>query len=271
MDKQTFLTTAVDIARQAGDLLRHGYYSQIDQSQIQHKSSGIDLVTEYDQRAEQLITSALRAAFPDHNLVGEEGGQQTSTPSPYTWYIDPLDGTTNFAHRMPVFVVSMALLKEGQPYVGVVYDPLRDECFTAVSGGGAHLHTHGRVIPLHVSPASQLNHSLLATGFPYDSHTSDHDNLRQFNAFAKRAQGIRRCGAAALDLAYVAAGRFDGYWEYKLKMWDVAAGVLLVQEAGGRVSRIADRQPFKVEPQTALVAANPILHDEIFAVLESLP
>ena len=269
MNKQEILHTAVHIARQAGDLLREAYYSSPTSTEIDHKSSGIDLVTQYDRRAEELIVTALRAAFPDHGLVGEEGGG-TATDAPYVWYIDPIDGTTNFAHRIPFFVVSLALFKEGQPFVGVVFDPLRDECFTAVAGEGAYLHHHGHAVPLHVSQAQALRHSVIATGFPYDRYTSDLDNLKQFTAFAKQVQGIRRCGAAALDLAYVAAGRYDGYWEYKLNMWDVGAGVLLVQEAGGRVSRITDRGPFQIEPQTALVAANPVLHDEIFAVLDSL-
>lgn len=268
MNKQKTLAIALSIARQAGDLLRQAYHAPRTNNEIDHKSSGIDLVTQYDRLAEQLLVQELQTHFPEHDIVGEEGGGTTSD-APYVWYIDPIDGTTNFAHRIPFFVVSLALFHEGQPFLGVIMDPLRDECFTAVVGEGAHLHHNDQITPLHVSDAQELRHSVIATGFPYDRHTSELDNLRQFAAFAKRVQGIRRCGAAALDLAYVAAGRFDGYWEYKLNMWDVGAGVLLVQEAGGRVSRIVDRGPFQVEPKTALVAANPILHDEIFAVLDN--
>lgn len=269
MNNQMILQIALSIARQAGHMLRNAYDAPRTSNEIDHKSSGIDLVTQYDRMAEEFIVAMLEANFPDHDIVGEEGGGITSD-APYVWYIDPIDGTTNFAHRIPFFVVSLALFKEGQPVVGVIIDPMRDECFTAVVGEGAHLHHGDQITPLHVSDAQKLRQSVIATGFPYDRYTSELDNLRQFTAFAKQVQGIRRCGAAALDLAYVAAGRFDGYWEYKLNMWDVGAGVLLVQEAGGRVSRIADRGSFQVEPKTALVAANPVLHDEIFAVLESL-
>ncbi len=250
--------TAVAIAREVGALLRDGFGRE---KEITEKATAVDWVTQYDQQAEALIVSRLRAAYPDHTLVGEEGGT-TAGSSPYTWHIDPLDGTTNFAHGFPVFCVSLALVEGARPLVGVIVDPMREECFTAVAGQGAWL--NGR--RLHVSQAEILLRSLLATGFPYDRHTSDLDNVAQLTRFLKRAHGIRRAGAAALDMAYVAAGRLDGYWEYKLKSYDVAAGVLLVQEAGGQVTEM-DGRPVQIAPEMAVVASNGRIHAEMLAVL----
>lgn len=253
--------TAITIAAEAGALLHDGYGTA---RQLATKSSDIDLVTEYDHAAEALITRRLRAAFPDHLVLGEEGTQDEAASagngSIPTWLIDPLDGTGNFSHSFPVFAVSLGLWQGNEPLVGVVYDPLRDETFHAAHGHGAWLSTREQPARrLQTSAATELLHSLLATGFPYDRHTSELDNLAQFAAFLKRARGLRRCGAAALDLAYVAAGRLDGYWEYKLSSWDVAAGVLLVQEAGGRVTAI-DGGPFRLDARVNLIASNGKIH-----------
>lgn len=270
MNLNTIYPTALAIAREAGALLREGYFaSGSAHKEIALKSSSMDLVTRYDKAAEDLIVGRLRDAFPDHRLVAEEGSTNRSD-SPYLWLIDPLDGTTNFAHGFPVFAVSIALLENGQPCLGIVYDPTRDECFAAIVGQGATLtYADGRTEALQVSSARTLQESLLATGFPYDVQTSDWDNLKEFRAFLKRSRGVRRPGAAALDLASVAAGRLDGYWEYKLSPWDVAAGILLVQEASGRVTSITNG-PIHLEGRLHLIASNGHLHEEMAAVLREV-
>lgn len=264
MTLQQIVDTAVPIAREAGELLRQGYGQE---KEITVKGTAVDWVTQFDQAAEELIVSRLRAAFPDHTLIGEEGGTMGGDGGDggdgrYTWHIDPLDGTTNFAHGFPVFSVSMALVEGARPLVGVVYDPLRDECFTAAAGQGAWL--NGR--RLHVSQAASLIRSLLATGFPYDRHTAEHDNVAQVARFLKHAHGIRRAGSAALDMAYVAAGRLDGYWEFKLKSYDVAAGILLVQEAGGQVTDMNGRA-IHIAPELTVVASNGRIHEDMLGVL----
>lgn len=261
---------AISIAREAGDILRAGYRQA---KVIESKSSVIDLVTQYDTEAEALIVKRLGEAFPQDAILGEEGNEQASANgSDRIWLVDPLDGTINFAHGFPVFAVSLALYDADRPLVGVVYDPLRNECFHASAGGGAFLQTAGdREQQLHVSRSDALVRSLLATGFPYDRHESIHNNVAQFSAFLKRAQGIRRAGAAALDVAYVAAGRLDGFWEYKLGSWDIAAAVLLVQEAGGRTSGM-DGLPFHLLPweHNALIASNGQIHEEMIAILAEI-
>ena len=271
MNLNTIYPTALAIAREAGALLREGYFaSGSAHKEIELKSSSMDLVTHYDKAAESLIANRLRSAFPDHHLLAEEGATNSQGDSPYLWVVDPLDGTTNFAHGFPVFAVSMALLENGQPRLGIVYDPIRDECFAAIAGQGATLtQADGTTQPMQVSSAPTLQESLLATGFPYDVQTSDWDNLTEFRAFLKRSRGVRRPGAAALDLAYVAAGRLDGYWEYKLSPWDIAAGVLLVQEARGRVTSITNG-PINLEGRIHLIASNGFLHEEMVAVLKEV-
>ncbi len=272
MNLEQALEDTIGIAAEAADLLRRGYGAE---KHVSNKSSNIDLVTEYDLAAERLILAGLAEHFPGHAWVAEEGGGQPNSSSRYTWYVDPLDGTSNFAHGYPVFCVSLALYEGNQPMLAVVLDPMRNECFTAIAGRGAHLRSgQGSPRALRVSAAGVLEESLLATGFPYDRQTSAHNNLAQFGAFLKRVQGLRRAGSAALDLANVAAGRLDGFWEFKLSRWDVAAGILLVQEAGGLVTDMAG-QPVRMDDaslhQVHLVAANERLHAQMLAVLDGIP
>ena len=264
MNLKPILATGIGIAREAGALLRDGLGQGLS---IQQKETAVDWVTQFDKQAEALIVSRLQTAFPDHGLVAEEGSRANGD-SPVTWYIDPLDGTTNFAHGLPVFCVSMALYEENKPLIGIIYDPMRDECFAGANGMGANLTTANGTIPLRVSHATELVNSLLATGFPYDRHNSEQDNMRQLVSFLKRAQGIRRAGSAALDMAHVAAGRLDGYWEFKLNSWDIAAGVLLVQEAGGQVTLI-DGSPFSLSDSISLMASNGRIHPLMLDVLQA--
>jgi myo-inositol-1(or 4)-monophosphatase len=258
MDRRDeFLEAAKAAAREAGGLLRENVDKR---GEIMFKGT-VDLVTHFDRKSQEMIFRRLSAAFPGHGFLAEEGLSLPGT-SDCRWIIDPIDGTTNFAHTFPVFCVSIALEQKGVVAVGVIYDPMRDELFEAVRGRGAFLNG-ARV---RVSEIPELGKALLATGFPYDVRTSSFNNVREFNAFIVRAQAIRRCGSAALDLCYVACGRFDGFWELKLKPWDVAAGALIVEEAGGRVSDFEGRtfDPFN---QRAL-ASNGRIHEEMRKVLE---
>lgn len=262
MNLDYVLEIAEETARAAGALLLDGFGRE---KEIHTKSSAVDFVTQFDLAAEALILERLRAVFPDHGFVGEEGTDEAGT-QPWTWHIDPLDGTNNFAHGFPVFCVSLALYESGRPLVAVVYDPIHDECFSAVTGRGARMTGRGGERPLRVSQAAALVSSLLATGFPYDAHTSPLDNAAYVARFVKRAFGLRRAGSAALDMAYVAAGRLDGYWEFKVSAWDVAAGILLVQEAGGRVTLI-DGGPIVLARQLHIVASNGLIHEDMLAII----
>lgn len=247
------------LARQAGEILRQGYGKQ---HQVSFKSA-IDIVTEVDKQSEQYLIAEIRAQFPHHQIVGEESGQHDGDPC-CRWYIDPLDGTVNYAHGVPIFAVSLGYLEEGRMRLGVVYDPLRDECFTAEHGKGAYLNGE----PIHVSAVTELNRALLVTGFPYDMHVSNHDNLDNYSRFSKTSQAVRRLGSAALDLCYVACGRFDGYWEISLQPWDLAAGLLIAMEAGARVTNITGDGSALQDPYS-VVAAPPEIHRQILAVMRS--
>lgn len=252
----TYLEAAVEAARSAGELQRRRLWSDID---IRFKGE-TDLVTEVDRACEDLIVSALRSRFPDHDVLAEENDYGELRGS-HRWIIDPLDGTTNYAHGFPWFAVSIALEIDGEVMAGVVYQPVLDELFSAVKGEGAWL--NGK--RLAVSRRQPLRHCLLATGFPYDGTCDNENNLDHFCRFQLAARGIRRAGAAALDLAYVAAGRLDGYWECKLKPWDVAAGGLLVAEAGGRVTNHRG-EPHSVYDHRIL-ASNGLIHDHMLEFL----
>ena len=251
---------AVDLAREAGEIQRNRYETELD---IRTKSASIDLVTEVDQACEALIIQGIRNRRPEDAILAEEGGGEDDPSAEWRWVIDPLDGTTNFAHGFPRFCVSIGLEYQQQACIGVVYDPLMDELFHAIRGAGAWLGTRR----LKVSSEQDLGRALVATGFAYDVHRSASDNLTEFGRVLKATRGIRRDGSAALDLCYVAAGRLDAYWEMKLHAWDVAAGNLIVEEAGGRVSA-ADGTPAPRDG-TQVVASNGALHDDILTLLRT--
>ena len=221
-----FLDVCQEVAREAGTLLLHYYERRVD---FELKGE-FDLVTEADRASEKLVVERLRACYPQHAIVAEEGGRHEGS-SEYRWYVDPLDGTTNFAHGFPMFNVTLALERSGDLIAGVIYDPLRDEMFAAERGGGAFL--NGRRI--RVSRAKRLQDCLVATGFPSRKRHLN-VNVHFYHQLAMATHGVRRGGSAALDLAYVGCGRLDGFWEFGLKPWDMAAGTLLVSEAGGAVS-----------------------------------
>lgn len=247
------------VAREAGAILLDGFGGA---HQI-HKKGAVDLVTEKDAESEAHITARLRALFPGTGILAEEGGASGTTEGGL-WIVDPLDGTTNYAHGFPVFCVSIALERDGVLELGVIHDPTRGELFAARRGGGALL--NGR--PLRVTERDQLGDSLLATGFPYDIRTSEENNLAEFTRLSRVARAIRRAGAAALDLAYVAAGRFDGFWEEKISPWDIAAGVLLVAEAGGRVTGYRG-EALDIRGRR-VVATNGRIHDPLLQVLRDV-
>jgi myo-inositol-1(or 4)-monophosphatase len=256
------------IAREAGALLMEYFDKHI---KIEYKGEA-DLVTAADRKSEALIRERIRAQWPGHDVLGEEGGLR-DTGSEYRWYVDPLDGTTNFAHGFPVFCVSMALQHKNEMIAGLCYDPTRDELFTAEHGKGAYL--NGQRI--HISKVDKLVESLVGTGFP--SHKRHKNpNIHFYHQITLRSHGVRRAGSAALDLCSVASGRLDGFWEFNLNPWDTAAGVLIVEEAGGRVTDFSGGQ-FQLNSRETL-ASNGLVHDalihefqEIFAGrgLEPLP
>lgn len=250
--------TALHAAKTAGLLLREKLGAK---RRIEYKSA-IDLVTEMDKRSEAVIIREIKRKFPDHGIMAEESAPRTATAKyGCRWIIDPLDGTTNYAHGLPVFCVSIGFEKAGKIILGVVYNPMLDEMFVAEKGRGARL--NGKKIK--VSAIGSLDASLLATGFPYDIRTTKKNNLGHFKAFAVRAQAIRRAGAAALDLCYVACSRFDGFWELKLKPWDTAAATLIVREAGGRVTGF-DNNRFSIYGDECL-ASNGRIHYDMVNVL----
>lgn len=254
--EQEFLEAAREAAFETGRMLRGALAEEV---RISFKGT-VDLVTQFDGRAQQMIDARLRLRFPDFGILAEEGLSR-DTGSPYRWIVDPIDGTTNFAHRFPIFSVSIALEKNGEGLIGVVYDPMRDEMFTAVRGQGAFLNG----ARIRVSSIDDLDRSLVATGFPYDLRISPVNNVRHFNNFILRVQAVRRCGSAALDLSYVACGRFDGFWELKLKPWDVAAGALIVREAGGRVSDFGGGGIPSFHSD--LVATNSLIHEGMLDII----
>ncbi len=257
-DIRDFEELGIEAAYEAGRFILEHFRTALD---IAHKGT-VNLVTDVDIAAEEMIVSRIKKAFPDHSVVAEEK-HRDGRKSDFIWIIDPLDGTTNYAHGHPIFSVSIGLEIAGTLQWGVVYDPARDELFAARRGHGAFCNS----TPIHVSKTRSLLEGLLATGFPYDIQTSDKNNLDNFGAFARRTQGIRRGGSAALDLCYVAAGRFDGFWELKLNPWDCAAGYLLVCEAGGTVSDFKGRPASIYEGE--IVASNGSIHDEMVAVLRA--
>jgi myo-inositol-1(or 4)-monophosphatase len=251
-----FRELAIEIAREAGTFLKERLYSV---HTIDFKGE-IDLVTEVDRISEEMITSRIQKRFPDHDIVAEEC-TNIMRDSEYTWIIDPLDGTTNYAHGYPVFCVSIALQRVNEIILGVIYNPMLDELFVAERGEGAFL----QGVEIHVSATPSLSDSLVATGFPYDVRERSRDVLACFNEVIPKARAVRRPGSAALDLAYVAAGRFDGFWELRLKPWDTAAGWLLVEEAGGMVTDMNGDTYYLESP--SIVASNGRIHRGLMEVL----
>ncbi|MDH3943921.1 MAG: inositol monophosphatase, partial [Anaerolineae bacterium] len=237
------------LARGAGEILREGFGQA---QKVTHKGV-IDLVTEYDERSEQYLMEKIANDFQGHKVMAEESGGREGDGE-CLWIVDPLDGTVNYAHGLPIFSVSLAFAVKGQVVMGVVYDPMRDECFTAEKGKGAWMNGD----QLQVGGRERLGESLLVTGFPYDARENADNNLDHFAHMALRSMGVRRLGSAALDLCYIAAGRFDGYWEIRLEAWDIAGGGLIVREAGGTATNLQGKSDY-LKPPYSIAAANPKL------------
>jgi myo-inositol-1(or 4)-monophosphatase len=251
------LTDVETLARQAGEILRAGFGQE---TRVYHKGD-IDLVTDVDHRSEAFLLGEIQRRFTGSGIVAEESGSLPGEGC-CLWYIDPLDGTVNFAHGVPIFCVSLAYAEDGQVRLGAVYDPMQDECFTARLGGGAWL--NGR--PIQASKVQDLDHSLLVTGFAYDIRTNPNNNLDLYTRFSLLSQGVRRLGSAALDLCYVASGRLDGFWELRLSAWDIAAGGLIAHEAGAIVTGVAGEADYLIEP-CSILAASPKIHPLMLKVI----
>ncbi|MGD0630687.1 MAG: inositol monophosphatase family protein [Terracidiphilus sp.] len=264
--EQQWVPQASAIAREAGANLREFFAQGVE---TEYKGD-VDLVTVADRTVEKLIRTRLAEAFPEHGVYGEEGTRERMEGE-FRWYVDPLDGTTNFAHGFPQFCVSMGLehrpnstgSEDGTIVAGVIYDPMRDELYTAERGNGARL--NGK--PMHVSRIEVLAESLVATGFP-SRKRHDSPNIHFYHEFTLRSHGVRRAGSAALDLAFVACGRLEAFWEFNLNPWDTAAGILLVEEAGGRLSDFAG-EPFQLNSREVL-ASNGLIHDELIALFKDM-
>lgn len=256
------LNVATRTARQAGDIIRR-YSDKVESLRIHHKEEN-DFVTEVDRQAEHTIVSALRKSYPDHAILGEESGQHGDNQAEYQWIIDPLDGTTNFLHGIPHFAVSIALKQRGRLLLGVIYDPMKDEMFSAARGDGAMLNNR----KIRVTDKTSLHNALLGTGIAFRKDQSLDLSLESMRVLLPDTAGVRRPGSAALDMAYVAAGRFDGFWEFGVKEWDIAAGALIVQEAGGL---IGDAQGGNTHLQSGdVLAANPKIFREMVQRLHPL-
>ncbi|RLC40078.1 MAG: inositol monophosphatase [Candidatus Coatesbacteria bacterium] len=248
-----------EVAIKAGELLMEYYKEDLSM----YLKGDINPVTIADTESEKLIIGEIKKAFPHHSILAEETGGEKQE-SEWLWVIDPLDGTTNYAHHYPSFCVSIALLKKCKPIMGVIYHPLLGEFFYAERGNGAYLNDR----PIKVSNVDKLDKAFLTTGFAYDVHETEDDNVDNFRAFLKRSMAIRRGGSAALDLAYTACGRFDGFWEMRLHPWDTAAGILMVEEAGGRVTTFdgGDFDIYKKE----ILATNGLIHNDMIGVLKGI-
>ena len=254
-----YVTLAEEAAREAGKLIvRHS----LEPREVNYKGKS-DIVTKTDRQSEELVLGRIRNRFPEHAIVAEESGS-SATGSEFCWYVDPLDGTTNFAHGFPMFCVAIALEHRGEVVMAVVYDPLREELFKAVKGQGAFLNDQR----LRVSTTPSLDESLLATGFPPSARANIKINLELYLRFTEISHGVRRPGSASLDLCYLAAGRLDGFWELKLKPWDKAPGALLVLEAGGKITDL-DGGPF-VLLGDPIFASNGLIHAEMGAVFSQI-
>jgi myo-inositol-1(or 4)-monophosphatase len=251
---------AQSVAREAGALLK----SRVGKIKSVDYKSAFNIVTDVDKASEELIISAIKAKYPDDGVLAEESGEELSKKSKRRWIIDPLDGTTNYAHSYPFFAVSIGVEEDGVMVVGVVYNPMADEMFVAERGGGAFLNDE----KMTVSAESSLDSSLLATGFPPNTINNMHNNLESFKYLTSQCHGVRRDGSAALDLCFVAAGRLDGFWERKLAPWDVAAGSLIVEEAGGQVTNL-EGGPM-VMANGHILATNKLIHGQVIDALEKV-
>lgn len=249
-----------ELARQAGEILRTGFGN----TREIHYKGAIDVVTDVDKRAEKFLLGEILKRFPGQRIVAEESGEVPGKGDS-AWFIDPLDGTVNYTHGIPIFSVSIGYMEGNTMCLGVVYDPTRDECFSAERGKGARL--NGKAV--QIASEKYLDRSLLVTGFPYDIRTTKLTNLDQFVKFSLKSQAVRRLGSAAIDLCYVASGRFDGYWEYKLSPWDVAAGILIAEEAGAVVTDPVGK-PLKLGLSVSLVCANAELHAQLVRELNGV-
>jgi len=252
------LIELITLARQAGEILRINFGLNL---RVDHKGV-IDLVSQADRESEALLLSYIHQHFPDDGIVAEESGVSSGSAD-RVWYIDPLDGTVNYVHGIPIYSVSIAYAEADELRLAVVYDPMRDEVFSAEHGLGSRLNG----VPIHPATATDLDHALLVTGFPYDIRSNPDNNLDHYAHMALHSQGVRRLGSAALDLCYVACGRFDGFWELRLKAWDVAAGALIASESGAKVTNLAGEPDFMTAPQSVL-AANLNLHPLLLRELQ---
>lgn len=253
----SYLHRAKELALEAGKLLKE----EISRARRIEYKGEINLVTDADRMAEKILLDGIKESFPDHSVLAEESGVHQVEGATHRWIVDPLDGTTNYAHRYPFFCVSLALEIEGKLTLAVVHDPMLRETFTAVEGGGATLNSR----KIAVSRETELSKSFLSTGFPYDMRETSQDNLDEFLKFMKKAQAVRRDGSAVLDLCYVACGRFDGFWEIKLSPWDIASGALIAKEAGGKVTSFNGGN---LDIYTGeVVASNGLIHDQMLEVL----
>lgn len=256
-----YISTASEIARRAGALLVEYFARGV---RTEYKGTGtVDVVTDADRASEKLIVASLQKAFPDHGIVGEEGSRSAGSGE-FLWYVDPLDGTTNFAHGFPVFCISLGLVQNAEVIAGVVFDPTRNELFAAERGTGATLNGE----PIHVSKIARLGESLLGTGFPSKKRHLN-PNIHFYHQLTLKSHGIRRPGSAALDLTCVASGRYDAYWEFNLNSWDTSAGVLLVEEAGGKVTHM-DGSKFDVAASREVLASNGLIHDELMQEMQAI-
>ncbi|MCU0496618.1 MAG: inositol monophosphatase [Anaerolineae bacterium] len=265
LNLQEIRRIAEEIALNTAPVLMDYYQKPL---QYTSKTSKVDIVTEADKASEARIVALLQQHFPDHHIVGEEGGGMgaPAETARYFWYVDPLDGTVNFANHIPMFSISLALTdRERRPLVGVVYHPVAHELYSGAIGHGATLND----TPLRVSQATELINSVVASGFPYSKAIDPDNNIREWGEFVTRTRGTRRMGSAALDMCYVAAGRYDGYWEQKLHPWDYLAGAVCVQEAGGQVTDYTGKDDPSIYQHGRIVASNGHIHDEMIALLAS--
>ncbi len=251
------LNKIINIAREAGEIIREGFQSNFE---IEFKGSVTNLVTEIDKKSERHIIDFIRKEFPSHSIMAEESGNDFRS-SEYVWFVDPLDGTTNFAHGLPIFSVSIGVRKNDETITGVVYDVMRNKIYAAELGSGAFENEKR----LNVNSTDKLQEALLVTGFPYDVARNPDKTIERFVAFLKRARAVRRLGSAAIDFCYVASGVFAGFWETKLSPWDFTAGDLIVREAGGIVTDFSGKN---LTPQSVqIIASNGILHDEMMQII----